>query len=178
MPSTNEITGDALVSKSASDAYRSNWDLIFGKKPEVKPEVVVEKPTKFLIISNKGYCSICKDELRSYNRHDYKTCSCKGSAIDGGTAYQRSMGSLVDTSLVLEDHPDNLKLHHALIREEFCWGSRGVKCNQPLKYITLKDMTTDHIEAILRTQDHIKGAATFSFFMNELEYRAGGNCAV
>jgi hypothetical protein len=30
--SNNDITGDRLVSKGNSDAYRNNWDKIFGKK--------------------------------------------------------------------------------------------------------------------------------------------------
>lgn len=29
---TNNITGDALVSRAANDNYRNNWDAIFGKK--------------------------------------------------------------------------------------------------------------------------------------------------
>ena len=32
MPSHNEITGDALVSKTNNDNYRNNYDAIFGKK--------------------------------------------------------------------------------------------------------------------------------------------------
>jgi hypothetical protein len=30
--STNPITGDQLKSKSTTEAYRNNWDLIFSKK--------------------------------------------------------------------------------------------------------------------------------------------------
>ena len=32
MPSHNDITGDALVSKKNNDNYRNNYDAIFGKK--------------------------------------------------------------------------------------------------------------------------------------------------
>jgi hypothetical protein len=49
MAGRNDITGDALVSKSSTDAYRDGWDRIFGNKgkketiqeviPEVTPEV-------------------------------------------------------------------------------------------------------------------------------------------
>lgn len=38
MATTNDITGDKLVSKASNDAYRDNWDAIFGKK-----EVIVEE---------------------------------------------------------------------------------------------------------------------------------------
>jgi len=32
MTATNDVTGDALISKVNSEAYRNNYDLIFGKK--------------------------------------------------------------------------------------------------------------------------------------------------
>jgi len=37
MATTNPVTGDKLVSKPTSDAYKANYDAIFGKK-EPKPE--------------------------------------------------------------------------------------------------------------------------------------------
>lgn len=38
-PAKNDVTGDAIVSKSSTEAYRDNWDKIFGRK-----EVVEEVP--------------------------------------------------------------------------------------------------------------------------------------
>lgn len=32
MASTNDITGDSIVTKATSEEYRNNYDLIFGKK--------------------------------------------------------------------------------------------------------------------------------------------------
>ena len=32
---TNDVTGDAIKSRSSSDSYRNNYDLIFGKKQSV-----------------------------------------------------------------------------------------------------------------------------------------------
>lgn len=32
MASRNDITGDSLTTKSATDSYRNGWDRIFGKK--------------------------------------------------------------------------------------------------------------------------------------------------
>jgi len=32
MASHNDVTGDSLVSRSNTDAYRKNWESIFGKK--------------------------------------------------------------------------------------------------------------------------------------------------
>lgn len=37
MRTKNDITGDALVTKPSSDAYRDGWDRIFGKKETEKP---------------------------------------------------------------------------------------------------------------------------------------------
>lgn len=60
MRTKNEITGDALVTKPASDAYRDGWDRIFGKKKEVEAEVVPEfipevtKPNKPKKAAPKG----------------------------------------------------------------------------------------------------------------------------
>lgn len=43
MPSMNDITGDWIVSKSQTNAYRDGWDRIFGKKTaEVEDNVQAE----------------------------------------------------------------------------------------------------------------------------------------
>jgi hypothetical protein len=42
--SRNDITGDALVSKSATESYRDGWDRIFGKKPTPAPVTVLAAP--------------------------------------------------------------------------------------------------------------------------------------
>lgn len=52
------------------------------------------------IIRNSGICQACGDHIESRSRHDYKTCSCGKSSVDGGDAYLRSSGSVIDTSLI------------------------------------------------------------------------------
>lgn len=37
MTAKNDITGDSIKSKNNSDAYRDNWDRIFGKKDKTDP---------------------------------------------------------------------------------------------------------------------------------------------
>lgn len=32
----NDITGDSILTKNATEKYRENWDRIFGKKEEEK----------------------------------------------------------------------------------------------------------------------------------------------
>lgn len=50
MTSKNDITGDKLATKPSSEAYRDNWDRIFGKKPpaEVSPDTLEDAMAKIL----------------------------------------------------------------------------------------------------------------------------------
>jgi len=41
--------------------------------------------------------------------------------------------------------------------ENIKWGTYGKSGRQTLRYLRLKDLDTDHLEAILRTQSHIRG---------------------
>lgn len=50
------------------------------------------------------------------------------------------------------------------IRDTLKWGTYGKNGDQPLKYVVLKNMSDEHIEAILRTQFHIG-----RFYTNELK---------
>ena len=34
MPAKNDITGDSIISKTSTDAYRDSWERIFGMKQE------------------------------------------------------------------------------------------------------------------------------------------------
>lgn len=45
-------------------------------------------------------------------------------------------------------------------RDYYIWGSRGKDGKQPLKLNALKNLETDHIEAILRTQKNISDSYT------------------
>ena len=36
MATKNDVTGDAIQTKMTSDAYRQNWEKIFGKKKKKK----------------------------------------------------------------------------------------------------------------------------------------------
>lgn len=40
MASSNDITGDKLQSKSTTQSYRDNWDLIFSKKSDEKSDSI------------------------------------------------------------------------------------------------------------------------------------------
>jgi len=108
--------------------------------------------------------------LESMHRHDYVTytdANGKEYMVDGGLDYLRRN--------IHEDAPyEELSLYsdayHQLIRQAFKWVTRGIDGKQPLTWLVLQDMATDHIEAILETQtqlrDHIR-----QVFINELNYR-------
>jgi hypothetical protein len=57
-----------------------------------------------------------------------------------------------------------------VIRECFKWGTRGKDGKQPVTYVALKDLTTEHIEAILETQYQIPSYIR-KVFERELNHR-------
>jgi hypothetical protein len=108
--------------------------------------------------------------LESMHRHDYVTYVDKNGKeymVDGGLDYLRRN--------VHDDAPyEELSVHtddsHMLIREAFKWGTRGKDGKQPLTYVPLKFLTSEHIDAILETQTHISERIQ-KLFIDELNFR-------
>ena len=108
--------------------------------------------------------------LESMHRHDYVTyldANGKEYMVDGGLEYLRRN--------VHDDAPyEELSVYndapYALVREVFKWGTRGKDGKQPLTYVPLKDLTSEHIEAILDTQSHIADYVR-KLFIDELSFR-------
>lgn len=112
--------------------------------------------------------------LRSHHRHDYVSYIDKNGEeymVDGGMDYLRRS---VNTKHPAKDITVYSSDPHSVIREAFMWGTRGVGGNQPLVRKYLKDLDTNHVEAILKTQHHISDC-TREVFENELKYRKGIN---
>lgn len=107
--------------------------------------------------------------LESHHQHDchthVDTINGKEYMVDGGLYYLRvsADSDCKSLSLTTEDF-------HKDVREGFSWGTYGIKGDQPLKYVFLKDMDTAHIEAILETQKRIPEYIR-DVFKNELEWR-------
>lgn len=106
--------------------------------------------------------------LTSYNRHDYVThkdsITKEVLMVDGGTDYlRRNVGTYEELS-VYDDGS------HITRRSAVHWGTRGKDGRQPLVYKPLKDLDSDHIEAILKTQHQISDFYR-EVFMEELKYR-------
>ncbi len=55
MTAHNDITGDAIQTKTSSDAYRDGWDRIFGKKKEEEP-----------VFHLRSYGDVSKEDLNAY----------------------------------------------------------------------------------------------------------------
>lgn len=64
----------------------------------------------------------------------------------------------------------NIVFNGLLVRDWMAWGTRGRSGKEPLKFVLLKDMTDEHIEAVLETQDHISNFYR-NEFKNELKFR-------
>jgi hypothetical protein len=108
--------------------------------------------------------------LESMHRHDYRTyVDANGLEymVDGGLDYTRRN---VHDGEPYEELTVYSTDSHDVIREVFKWGTRGKDGNQPLKYVPLKDLTTEHIEAILKTQDHIQQYIR-NIFLDEMIFR-------
>jgi len=75
----------------------------------------------------------------------------------------RTSGNLKNVS-VYSDDP------HEVQRGVMKWGSYGKDGKQKLKYILLKDLSTEHINNILLSCGYIEGHIK-TLFKNELEYR-------
>ena len=106
--------------------------------------------------------------LTSYNRHDYLThkdaITKEVLMVDGGNDYiRRHVGTYEELS-VYDDGS------HTTRRSALHWGTRGRDNKQPLTYKPIKDLDSDHIEAILRTQTQLSEFYK-EVFKEELKYR-------
>jgi len=86
--------------------------------------------------------------IESRSVHDYQThvdANGKEYMVDGGLEYIRrsANGDEIDLTVTLDDS-------HETVREALTWGTRGANGDQPLTYVKLSDMETDHIQACLK----------------------------
>ena len=94
----------------------------------------------------------CPDGTMLFSRHvhDYQTHEDKVTGehymIDGGPEYSRqSVNKVPFTRMdIYDDSP------HSDVREIVQWGTYGKNADQPHKVVVLKDMSTDHVKAVLK----------------------------
>ena len=105
--------------------------------------------------------------LESRTRHDYKeyidAYGC-WHMVDGGLDYiRRSDTPATDLSLTDADP-------HLVVREKVTWGTYGKEGDQPLSYIAISNMETEHLQAVLDTQKRMYPQVR-DLMQAELEYR-------
>jgi len=107
--------------------------------------------------------------LYSRSRHDYKTyldANGKTYMIDGGLDYVRCSANGDEIHhCVWDDDPFDK------VRKAVEWGTYGINGDQPLRWVRLCDMETDHINAVLKNVPSI-GDSYARAFRLELELRA------
>ena len=117
--------------------------------------------------------------LHSTHRWNYKThldaTTGEIYMVDSGNSmyYRRSINEVkADDISVTTESPFEEQ------RKVFFWGTYGADGTSERKEIALCNMSTDHIEAVLRTQNKIKGTYVEELMQNELEYRLLNNIVV
>ena len=112
--------------------------------------------------------------IKSSHRHDYTGHSMVIAGVktdlflDGGLDYRRvvSSGNPVYQDFSLwEDSPFDM------VAERFLWGTYGKNGDQPLRWVPLKECETDHLQAILKTQPHVRGGIIEQIIKHWLNWR-------
>ena len=105
--------------------------------------------------------------LVSKHRHDFvshKDKNGKTYFLDGGTEYIRSSNNGDEEFLTITD-----KSPHEQIREYLSWGTYGKSGNEPFHKILLKNLSDEHIQAIIDWVDNTN--PTLPILKAEQQYR-------
>lgn len=124
-----------------------------------------------LLLRNSIKCNHCEQEIESKHRHDFVKCKCGKVAVDGGKDYSRVLyteeSDYTDTSI--EDDGS-----HELRRRYLTWGNNYDKDMNRLPetvWNPIKDMTSDHIQAILDNNYVANNPFYKELFKEELKFR-------
>lgn len=124
-----------------------------------------------MILRNSIRCNHCNDEIESTHRHNFVKCKCGKVSIDGGSDYHSVLFSDISdfTDTSIEDDGT-----HELRREHLKWGVNFDKDMIKLPktiWKPIKDLKTDHIQAIL-DGGFVSGNKFYKeLFQEELKYR-------
>lgn len=108
--------------------------------------------------------------LECAHRHDYqshKDANGEVYMLDGLGYYVRTSVNKVPMTLITVTTDDDFEV----VRDTFKWRSYGKMGNEGPFITKLKDLETDHIEAILETQENLKNTPIEKMFLQELDYR-------
>ena len=89
--------------------------------------------------------------IESTHRHDYVThidANGKEYMLDGGLEYIRSSVHEDQEYMCLyDDEP------HSVQREVLTWGTYGINGDQPIKFVTIAEMDTGHLQAVVKMKN-------------------------
>lgn len=105
-----------------------------------------------MILQNAAHCKECDTYIISLHTHDFRGCPCGNCAVDGGKDYTKR--TFKDINLI-EDFSIKDTSTPEEIRARLLWGTRGKGGTEPLRFLPIGQLTTEHLEAILRTQTQI-----------------------
>ena len=80
----------------ASNSFKEKYLLVSGDEDKLTDELKEKDLSDKKILVNKIQCKKCKDVIESKHVHDFKWCTCKSIAVDGGLEYLRRIGNLED----------------------------------------------------------------------------------
>ena len=109
--------------------------------------------------------------LESHHRHDYVSHTDKNGdyySTDGGVDYlRRTVNEIPAEDLSLYDDAP-----HEVIREHLSRGGRGKNMDEPLKYVLMKDINDEWLDAIIVYEnEHRPNNPYLKFFVAEKEFR-------
>lgn len=121
------------------------------------------------LVYNAVKCDCCGKVIQSKFTHDYVKCGCDNETfVDGGLSYCRfggkDMTKVISAALYENDPIES-------IREHMTWGQNYDKDKNLLpktKWILIKDITEDHLEALI---EYTKGMWSNNIFKREMEWR-------
>ena len=128
----------------------------------------MENQEKILIL-NRALCLLCDDLIVSKHGHDFVMCSCGAVGVDGGNNYERRIGEshdMINLSIYSDKFED--------FREHLRWGrnyDENMVRLDKTEWIPIKDMTTDHIQAILDGGYSNGNPFYTKLFQEEIAYR-------
>ena len=122
------------------------------------------------IVLSTATCKKCGDVLISRHRHDYVMCGCDNKTmLDGGTEYQRFGGKVlkyVDLSGTIYLSDGFEKCRTAPI-----WGSYGKDGTEPVKYMSVAEMSTEHLGSVIKEMGNRIEKWRLDLMKQELEQR-------
>lgn len=87
--------------------WNQDWGVMMRVQPDgtkvIDPDeykIASLKPGESVILQNSGTCAECGSEMVSLFTHDFVSCKCGASFVDGGQSYLRRGGKVIDTSII------------------------------------------------------------------------------